>query len=71
MTYSFCPLNIIAGKEHYVFAQENLTGSGTFWARVYRTNEEEKCFVDAMKRMGLVRIFVIVVFRFTIYSITI
>ena len=42
------------GKEHYIYAQENLSSTGTFWARVHRTTEEEKCFLDAMEQMGLV-----------------
>ena len=47
---SFCI--IITGKEHYVISLENLSSSGTFWARVHRTKEEEKSFVSAMTRMG-------------------
>ena len=44
----------LTGKEHWIIPQESLTSGDTFWAHVVRTSKEEVCFVDAMKRMGLV-----------------
>ncbi|XP_022808069.1 uncharacterized protein LOC111345078 [Stylophora pistillata] len=46
----YVPLEI--GKEHSIIVQENLTNSGTFWAKITRARKEEDAFVDAMVRMG-------------------
>ncbi|XP_068729641.1 uncharacterized protein [Montipora capricornis] len=48
--YEDLPVEI--GTEHYVYTQENLSSSGTFWARVHRKKEEERTFVETMRRMG-------------------
>ena len=50
--YMFIRFVFIIGKEHSIIVQENLTDSGTFWAKVTRARKEEDAFVDAMVRMG-------------------
>ena len=50
--YMFIRFIFIVGKEHSIIVQENLTDSGTFWAKVTRARKEEDAFVDAMVRMG-------------------
>ena len=50
--YMFIRFVFIVGKEHSIIVQENLTDSGTFWAKVTRARKEEDAFVDAMVRMG-------------------
>lgn len=50
--YMFIGFVFIVGKEHSIIVQENLTESGTFWAKVTRARKEEDAFVDAMVRMG-------------------
>ena len=50
--YMFIRFVFIVGKEHSIIVQENLTDSGTFWAKVTRARKEEDVFVDAMVRMG-------------------
>ena len=50
--YMFIRFIFIVGKEHSIIVQENLTDSGTFWAKVTRARKEEDAFVDAMARMG-------------------